>query len=291
MAWLLFVDESGHDRVASPYEVLAGVAIRDRVVGDVIHALHEAEVRCFGRRYSEGSRELKGKVLLKRKVFRHRGFEVDLRDAEVPALARAALDDGSRANKRMLKALALAKLDYVRSVFDICRDFNCRAFASIVESDAPPTEAGGLRKDYAYLFQRFFYFLEDVGDEREQGLVVFDELERSQSHLLTDQMRRYFAETEVGQRRARRIISEPFFVHSDLTTGIQIADLAAYVISWGFRLERMTKPARAELSGLANQIASLRHRAVREISGNPNFEVWSFAHIKDLRTLPERLND
>ena len=80
-------------------------------------------------------------------------------------------------------------------------------------------------------------------------------------------------------------------MHSDLTTGIQIADLAAYVISWGFRLGQMAKPARTELSGLAHQIAGLRHLAVRNLSGNPNFQVWSFAHITDLRTLPERLND
>jgi hypothetical protein len=30
MAWVLFIDESGHDRKASPYEVLAGIAVRDR---------------------------------------------------------------------------------------------------------------------------------------------------------------------------------------------------------------------------------------------------------------------
>ena len=289
MAWLLFIDESGHDRGASPYEVLAGVAIQDRVVSEVIRRLHEAEFGCFNRRYSEGPRELKGKALLKRKVFRHLNFDVRVDRVDVPALARAALDDGVRADHRMLKALAQAKVNYVGSVFDICHEFGCRAFASIVETDAPPTEAGGLRKDYAYLFQRFFYFLQDKGDE--QGIVVFDELEKSQSHLLIDQMRRYFDETVVGRSRATRIISEPFFVHSDLTTGIQIADLAAYVISWGFRLPRMTKTARVELSGLADQMAGLRHLAVRNLNGNPNFEVWSFAHIRDLRTRPERLND
>ena len=289
MAWLLFIDESGHDRMASPYEVLAGVAIQDRVVSEVIRRLHEAEFRCFNRRYSEGPRELKGTALLKRKVFRHRSFDVEVDRADIPALARAALDDGPHADRRMLKALALAKLDYVGSVFDICHDSGCRAFASIVETDAPPTEASGLRKDYAYLFQRFFYFLQDIGDE--QGIVVFDELEKSQSHLLIDQMRRYFGETAVGRSRATRIISEPFFVHSDLTTGIQIADLVAYVISWGFRLGQMAKPARLELSRLADQIAGLRHLAVRDLNGNPNFQVWSFAYITDLRTLPERLND
>jgi len=289
MAWLLFVDESGHDRMASPYEVLAGVAIQDRVVSDVIRRLHEAELRCFSRRYSNGPRELKGSALLKRKVFRHQDFGVDVDHADISALARAALDDGAHADRRMLKALAQAKISYVGSVFDICREFGCRAFASIVETDAPPTEAGGLRKDYAYLFQRLFYFLQDMGDE--QGIIVFDELEKSQSHLLIHQMRQYFGETAVGRNRARRIISEPFFVHSDLTTGVQIADLVAYVISWGFRMPRMTKPAREELSPFANQIARLRYRAVREKLGNPEFEIWSFAHIGDLRTQAERNED
>ena len=289
MAWFLFVDESGHDRMASPYEVLAGVASRDQAVSEVIRRLHEAEFRCFDRRYSEGPREMKGRALLKRKVFRHRSLDVVVDRADVPALACAALDGGANADRRMLKALAQAKLDYVGAVFDICHELECRAFASIVETDAPPTEAGGLRKDYAYLFQRFYYFLQDVGVE--QGIVVFDELEKSQSHLLIDQMRRYFGETAVGRRRAARIIPEPFFVHSDLTTGVQIADLVAYVISWGFRFGQMVKPALTELSGLADQIAGLRHLAVRDLNGNPNFHVWSFAHITDLRTLTERLND
>jgi hypothetical protein len=30
MAFLLFLDESGHDLVHSPYQVLAGVAVEDR---------------------------------------------------------------------------------------------------------------------------------------------------------------------------------------------------------------------------------------------------------------------
>ena len=95
-------------------------------------------------------------------------------------------------------------------------------------------------------------------------------------------------DTAVGRHRASRIIPEPFVVHSDLTTGVQIVDLVAYVISWGFRTHRMTKPAREELSDLVNQIAQLRHRAIRERLGNPQFEIWSFAHITDLRTLAER---
>ena len=276
--------------MVSPYEVLAGVAIQDEALWRVINALHESERRCFGRRYSDGRRELKGSVLLKRKVFSHRALTVDVNEADIPALARSALDDGASADSRMLKALAYAKLRYVASVFDMCARFDCPAFASIIETDAQPTERGGLRKDYAYLFERFFYFLED-NSTREQGIIVFDELEKSKSHLLINQTHEYFANTAVGKHRAMRIIPEPFFVHSDLTTGVQIADLLAYVISWGFRIPQMTKPPRAELSHFAEQIARLRYLTTRERQGNPDFQIWSFAHITDLRTKSERGDD
>ena len=72
---------------------------------------------------------------------------------------------------------------------------------------------------------------------------------------------------------------------------MQIADLLAYVISWGFRISTMTKPAREELSPFADQVAGLRYRAVRERFGNALFEIWSFAHISDLRTQSERSGD
>ena len=112
MAWFLFIDESGHDRTASPYEVLAGVAIHDQALREVIDQLHQAEIRAFGRRYSDGKRELKGRVLLKNKVYRQKGMGVQVDQAEIPALAQAALDCGAQADARMLKALAIAKVAY-----------------------------------------------------------------------------------------------------------------------------------------------------------------------------------
>lgn len=89
----------------------------------------------------------------------------------------------------------------------------------------------------------------------------------------------YFKRTEKGRQRAGRVIPEPFFVHSDLTTGIQIADLVAYIISWGFRVGEMTKPKRDELDEFMNDICQIRHRAIREVNGNPCFVIWSFAVI------------
>jgi Protein of unknown function (DUF3800) len=145
-----------------------------------------------------------------------------------------------------------------------------------------------LRRDYAFLFERFFYFLEDIGPTA-MGAVVFDELERSRSHLLVGQMYAYFERTAKGQQRAGQVIPEPFFVHSDLTTGIQLVDLLAYVVSWGFRaIREMTEPARPELDGLVRQACGLRHRAVRTVGENPEFGIWSFHYIRDLRPVGER---
>lgn len=291
MAWLLFIDESGQDHKASPYEVLAGIAIKDECLWGLIQELHNSEIAHFGRRYSEGARELKGKSILKTKTFRHAKYPCTVLPNEAPSLAKEILDDGdAHCSQRHMMALAQAKIGYVTDVFSICLNYGCKVFASIVDVDAPQGGGGGLRKDYGYLFERFFYFLEDnsEGGSAEHGILVFDELEKSRSHVLIDQAHRHFKETATGRQRASLVIPEPFFVHSDLTTGIQIADLAAYCLSWGFRLPTMTKPARQELTPYAMQLKKMRHRTIRNMMGKPNFEIWSLCHIHDLRTNIER---
>jgi hypothetical protein len=147
MGYFLFVDESGQDRKASPYEVLAGVAVEDRVLWDLICDLHAAEIHHFGARYTKGSDELKGTNILKTKVFRHAELSVAVPEQERVALARFALQNGPQAHAIHLKALAQAKLAYVRTVFEICEKYRCKAFASIVEPAAPSTGSDGLRKD------------------------------------------------------------------------------------------------------------------------------------------------
>ncbi len=140
--------------------------------------------------------------------------------------------DSNDATRLELTALAQAKIAFVSRVLDLCIGHSVLAFASIVPRNAPRPAGGFLRKDYAYLFERFFYFLDD-NRSGDLGLVIFDELERSRCHLLINQMSLYFRNTGRGRMRAARIIPEPFFVHSELSTAVQIADLVAYIIAWG----------------------------------------------------------
>jgi hypothetical protein len=288
MAYLLFVDESGQGRGECPYEVLAGAAIEDRDLWNFVQTVQQAEVANFGTRYSGGEHELKGKKILKRKVFRHAGQLLVMPPDRRVVLAREALEDPEHPTKERLTALAQAKLAYVRDVLDLCGRFRVKVFATIIKAGAEtPASAEHLRKDYAYLFERFFYFLQDMGGH-DSGLVVFDELEKSRSHILLGQMAKYFSSTATGRQRAGQIIPEPFFVHSDLTTGVQIADLVAYILAWNIRLAGMNEPKREELSPFAQQIMALRHRAVREVEDNPEFVVWSLVYIDDLRPKSER---
>lgn len=291
MSYFLFVDESGIDHKESPYEVLAGIAVEDRDVWNVITQLHSLEYRHFGRRVSDGQLEIKAKKLLKRKVFRLAGQLGPIPVERRKRLAKCCLEkglDGSTPNMEELTALCQAKIAFVSDVMILCSRFRIKAFSSIILPDSPrPETRDMLRKDYAFLFERFFYFLEDRQPES-IGVIVFDELERSRSHILVSQMESYFLKTAKGQERSSLIIPEPFFVHSDLTTLIQMADLVAYIISWGVRIGNMTKTAREELSELAGQVCRMRHKAVRERGRNENYPVWSFAVIDDLRPVSER---
>ena len=103
--------------------------------------------------------------------------------------------------------------------------------------------------------------------------------------------RRYFLGTETGRLRAGRVIPEPMFVHSELTTGVQLADLAAYIIAWNVRVGGMPPERREEMDALGGAVLNLRYRATREVGDNPTFSIWSVAVIDDLRPFRERLDE
>jgi hypothetical protein len=294
VSYLLFVDESGVDQHDSPYEVLAGVAIQDQQLWNLVCRIQDAEVEHFGRRVAAGTLELKGKGLLKRKTFRLAAQLPPMEPQERRSLAQSCLEKGQRSKGQQvsngvtraeLTALAQAKIAFVTRALELCVSHYVRAFASIVPRSAPRPAGEFLRKDYAYLFERFFYFLEENRAE-ELGLVIFDELEHSQCHVLVDQMALYFRKTAKGRLRAPRIIPEPFFVHSELTTAIQIADLVAYIIVWGIRFGSMDGSRREELASLGDLVLELRYRGKRQ--DQPDFPIWSFTLIEDLRPRDEK---
>lgn len=285
MSWALFVDESGQDQRDSPYEVLAGVAVEDRQIWPLIRQISDSQNAHFGMRLFEAyGKEAKAKELLKRKTFRHASQMEPIEPAERTRLAKGLLEDGANPTREKLTALAQAKIAYCTHVLDLVRRHRSRAFATMVPQNAPrPPGGDAMRKDYAFFLERYYHYLNQTpGDP--MGFLVFDEMDKAASHILLGQISRYFTRTRNGQVRSRLIVPEPLFVHSDLTSLIQIADLVAYVVSWGLRLPRMPKTTRPELDELVKIVERLRYSHLTE-GGD---RVWGIKEIKDLRPQERR---
>lgn len=103
LAMLLFVDESGHDRKEMPYEVLAGVAIAEESLWNLVRAIRSAEREHFGdylRNLLAG--EIKGRTLLKTKRFKSAARPVDISLEERAGLANSCLKKGLEARRQGL---------------------------------------------------------------------------------------------------------------------------------------------------------------------------------------------
>jgi Protein of unknown function (DUF3800) len=92
-------------------------------------------------------------------------------------------------------------------------------------------------------------------------------------------MDKYFKRTAKGRYRAELIVPEPFFVHSDLTTGIQVVDFVAYIMSWNFRVGKLNKPPREELNKYLDLIKPMRYRTIRKIGDVSEYVIWSVAVV------------
>ena len=291
---LLFIDESGHDRKKMPCEVLAGVAVAEDNLWNLVRAIRSAEEEHFGGHLRDLlTEEAKACTLLKRKRFKWAEKSITIQPAERVALANSLLKKGLEASKRGLSdsgatvhemvAYCRQVLAFIHGVLSIAASFSVQVFASVVDIHAPRPEPGRLRKDYVYLFERYFYFLETL-PPRERGLIVFDELDKSQSHILLQQMSAYFLDTHNGKYRSSRIVPEPFFVHSDLTTGIFLADLTAYILGWAWRLQSMHQPVRKELRSYATKLHEMQFIGEKPKGGGDGvWHLFGIRYLDDLR--------
>lgn len=279
MAHFLFIDESGHDHRCSPYEVLAGIAVEDRDLWNLIRSIHSLEIEVFGTEYRLYHDELKAKKLLNTKTFKKAASMPLIPPDECKFLASSCIKDGASASWRSVVALSQAKLEYARKVLELCVSFRVKLFSSILVTPlAKAVNNDLLRKDYVLMFDRFYLFLDSMFAPG-MGCIVFDELEKTQSRILSRQMERYFKNHAVGRAQSSLVIPEPFFVHSDLTTGIQLADLVAYLVSWGLRFGPLTNPARPELAPYIEILKLMRHRIVNKGEDGSEKELWSTVPI------------
>jgi hypothetical protein len=255
MSYLLFLDESGHDHRAMPYEVRGGVALHASKLWPFVQEMQRLELASFGTALHQFRTELKGCKLLDKDRFKWARQASQMTDEERRKHCRGFLTKGLEKKspiKMEFTAYGQACLEMATGTFELLRQHNARLFAAAIPRSVikPDTFAAEeyLRKDQVFLLERYFYFLEQ---ETQHGLLVMDEVEKAEDRRFVRRLEAYFRRTEIGRYRSAWIVPAPFFVSSDMTYPVQAADLMIYCVNWGFRLPTrgMDAPVRSEIAG------------------------------------------
>lgn len=254
MSYLLFLDESGHDHRTMPYEVRGGLALHASKLWPFIKDMRNLELASFGTLLYQFRVELKGCKLLDKDRFRWASQGSTMPDEERRKHCRGFLTKGlekKSPNRSEFTAYGQACLEMATGIFELLRQHDAQLFAAAIpRSVSKPNTFEAeefLRKDQVFLLERYFYFLEQ---ERQHGLLVMDEVEKTEDRRFVRRLERYFQSTRIGRYRSAWIVPVPFFVASDMTYPVQAADLAIYCINWGFRLPKrgMDAPVRQEIA-------------------------------------------
>jgi Protein of unknown function (DUF3800) len=286
MSWLLFLDESGTDGKNCPYEVRGGIALHASELWRFALSMKRLELDVFGCELQRYRKEIKGSSLLSKKHFKFASYVEGEIDAEARRrLCRSFFTKGFEKKTPMrdeFAAYGQACILMAHGIYELLRQHKAKIFASILP---PPvqslkTDDKMLSKAYVFVLERFFYFLEE---QKETGIIVLDELEKTHDKKLIKQMESYFSKTTEGKQRALWVVPSPLFVASDMLYPVQAADVCIYCINWGFRLPKMHGDMRQEIQeNFANWIRELQFsgKGHRFESGH-SFHSYGITYIPD----------
>ena len=287
MSYLLFMDESGHDHRTMPYEVRGGIALRISKLWPFIQAMQRLELTTFGTLLHEFRTELKGCKLLDKDRFKWARQGPKMTPEKCRKHCRNFLTRGlekTAPSRSEFTAYGQASLEMATGIFELLQQHGATIFASMIprgvkKPDTYETEEL-LRKDHVFLFERYFYLLEQ---ERKHGLIVMDEVEKSEDRRFVKRLEAYFRNTGTGRFRSTYIVPSPLFVSSDMTYPVQAADLAIYCINWGFRIPTrgMNAEVRPEIAAeYGKWLAQLQFEGNIENDGN-EFTSYGIVYVPD----------
>ena len=261
-----------------PYEVRGGFSIHVGRLWSFVQKMQELESECFGCQLDE----IKGSKILGKKKFEWASQDNLFPDDKRRALVKMFFENKKEAQSDQYTAYGQACLKMAQGIVRLLVELDSVIFAVAIPRGVcwPPEYqlVDFLRKDQVFLFERFYYFLEE---KSEYGLIVMDETEKMQDRRFLIRMAKYFMRTGNGRKRASFIVPTPFFVSSHTALAVQAADLCIYAINWGFRLpsrgmDAETRPEIAEMLG--TELGKLQYRKQDHGQG---FETYGIAFVPD----------
>lgn len=287
MAWLVFIDESGHDHKTMPYEVRGGIAIHVSQLWPVVQDMHALEIDCFGCALHKYGKEIKGSTLVDRKRFRFAAQGRLLPDNDRQMLCQSFLAKGRATDnptQAEFTAYGQGCLRMARETIKLLKRRDAILMASAIPRGVvkPPDYRfeDYLRKDIVFLLERFFYFLEA---KQEHGILVMDETDKREDRRFVSRLEGYFTKTATGRARTAWIVPTPFFVSSDMALAVQAADLCIYCVNWGFRLPSrgMNADRRTEIANsFGADLASLQFQGQGYRDGQV-FDTYGIVYVPD----------
>jgi len=242
MSWLLFMDESGHDHKTTPYEVRGGIALHAGKLWQFIQGWRRLELDVYGTELSQFRKEIKGCKLLDKDRMKWARQGASMPSEERRKHCRAFLTKGLQKEaprQDEFTAYGQACQLMAEGILKLLVEHDVKLFASAIPQNVVRPHDFDLeeylRKDHVFLFERFFYFLED---KNEDGLVVMDESDKHEDRRFVRRLHNYFQRTVSGRYRSTKIVPVPFFVASDMAIPVQAADLCIYCINWAYRLPK-----------------------------------------------------
>lgn len=252
MSYLLFMDESGHDHQNMPYEVRGGICVHSKKIASLLRNIEVAEKKAFGCLLSEFQTEIKGAKLLRKERFKWAAQGLPLTDEQRQRGCRrfltACLEKRSP-TKEDFTAYGQASLLMVDNIFSLLKQYKVKIIASCIKKGTQKPKnfkfENFLRKDHCYLFERFFFLLKVC---KEDGLVIMDQVEKALDKKFSRQLKSFLYKSPFGRKLGVKIVPEPLFIESDISSLIQVADVCIYAINTGYRKATALKePHREEV--------------------------------------------
>lgn len=279
MSWLLFIDEPGDHQVDLPYGVLAGIAIEDLNLWPLARKIADAQKGFIGHsRIDDDDLSIEVDALLGPKIWEVAGLYPNLEwRASIRRLIRESNITASD-SLELMAATCHANIAYCEYILNLARDCGAVSFSIFIPSESISTQfSDQLRKDYAYLFERFYNFLKQ--DERAiVGILVLPQQGRKNSYVSLRSIEEYFIKTSNGRTRGQLILPSPLFVDGILRMIVHLSEVFSYVAGWSIRLPGMSQARRSEMSALAAICSEMRFSYVAE-NGKKD---WSFKYVNEL---------
>jgi Protein of unknown function (DUF3800) len=247
--YLCYIDESGVPEIGlgTSHFVLVGLSIgawdwkrQDRAVTVIKRrfGLMNAEIHTgwMTRRYMEQEKIVNFKAL----DWTQRRIQAQTEREN--QLVRAAALKGPKKAQELRKAFRKTdpyihlshdeRMNCLKEVADLIGSWgNARLFCEAIDKTsfgATPPAIPPREEAFMHVVNRFERYLVDIGDPETIGLLAHDHDDTAASRLT--QLMRQFHVSGTMWGNITRIIETPFFVDSQLTVGVQLADLCAYAI-------------------------------------------------------------